>query len=538
MFCAPASLPESSRVSNLVIAGDTVEAAFVRSTPIRKPLAACVAIVLSAAVAPAIAGSGVADALQRTQHLAERMQGDGAARLDAWRRHRAAFEFLPSPPREPATQTVGNCNDSGSGSLRNAIAAAAEGDTIDMSQLSCSTITLTSGALPIHANDLTIVGRGQQSLTVDAGRRSGIFEHYGNGTLAISDLALANGYYGLGGCVSSVGSVSLMRVTVTGCTATGYAGTHSSIGGGVLAIGNVTLTSSVISNNNAYDSAFSGDIVYGGGVFAGGVVTVTGSTFSANTATASGNYAAGGAIATIGGLVMSTTTVHNNTAIEVLGNYGVGGGLFTGGDVLVVASTFDTNNASIGAALSVGTATGAVAIVDSTIAGNQAALAGGIAVVPALTLDNSTVAFNYSGGPEGGAGIVLSANSTFQSSIVANNNAVGSTSGADVAGAQGAAFVIGGANNLVMHAASGISLPSGTLHSDPMLAAFLENNGGPTQTLALNAASPAIDAGNNAAGLALDQRGFARVSGSAADIGAYELQGSQGDEIFAGDFDG
>lgn len=478
------------------------------------------------------------DALQRTRHLAERMQSDGAARLEGWRRHRAASEFSAPVARAPDTQTVGNCNDSGSGSLRTAIANAAEGDTIDMSQLSCSTITLTSGALPIHVNNLTILGLGQQSLTVDAGRQLGIFEHYGNGTLAISDLTLANGYYGLGGCVSSLGSVALTRVTVTGCTAFGYAGTHSSIGGGVLAIGNLALTSSVISNNDAFDASFSGDIVYGGGVFAGGVVTVTGSTFSANTASSSGNYAAGGAIATIGGLIMSTTTVHNNTAIEVLGNYGVGGGLFTGGAVLVVASTFDTNNASIGGALSIGTATGAAGIVDSTIVGNQAALAGGIAVVPPLTLDNSTVAFNYSGGPDGGAGIVITASSTFQSSIVANNNAVGSSSGADVAGAQGAAVVISGANNLVMHAAAGISLPSGTLQSDPLLADFLENNGGPTQTLALNAASPALDAGNNVAALLTDQRGFPRVAGARADIGAYELQGAQTDEIFAGDFDG
>jgi hypothetical protein len=54
----------------------------------------------------------------------------------------------------------------------------------------------------------------------------------------------------------------------------------------------------------------------------------------------------------------------------------------------------------------------------------------------------------------------------------------------------------------------------------------LAGNGGPTQTVALLPGSPAIDAGANTAGLVFDQRGFnhARVSGSAADIGALEVQ--------------
>ena len=88
-----------------------------------------------------------------------------------------------------------------------------------------------------------------------------------------------------------------------------------------------------------------------------------------------------------------------------------------------------------------------------------------------------------------------------------------------------------------MHADAAITLPAGTLHSDPMLASFLENNGGPTMTLALNANSPAIDTGNNIAGLVADQRGYARVSGANADIGAYELQSGGGDEIFGNGFE-
>ena len=56
----------------------------------------------------------------------------------------------------------------------------------------------------------------------------------------------------------------------------------------------------------------------------------------------------------------------------------------------------------------------------------------------------------------------------------------------------------------------------------------LGDYGGPTQTLALLAGSPALDHGSNAlattAGLTTDQRGLARVFNGTVDIGAYEAQ--------------
>jgi hypothetical protein len=58
----------------------------------------------------------------------------------------------------------------------------------------------------------------------------------------------------------------------------------------------------------------------------------------------------------------------------------------------------------------------------------------------------------------------------------------------------------------------------------------LASNGGLTQTIALGSTSAALDKGSNPAGLNTDQRGtgFARVSGAAADIGAFELQTTSG----------
>ena len=61
----------------------------------------------------------------------------------------------------------------------------------------------------------------------------------------------------------------------------------------------------------------------------------------------------------------------------------------------------------------------------------------------------------------------------------------------------------------------------------------MANNGGPTQTLALLAGSPAIDAGFNALALdpngnslITDQRGFARIANGTVDIGSYEFGAS------------
>ncbi|MBK9925984.1 MAG: hypothetical protein IPP66_11930 [Anaerolineales bacterium] len=64
--------------------------------------------------------------------------------------------------------------------------------------------------------------------------------------------------------------------------------------------------------------------------------------------------------------------------------------------------------------------------------------------------------------------------------------------------------------------------------SDPLLVP-LANNNGFTQTHALMAGSPAIDAGGvNAACSSTDQRGIVRPQGNACDVGAYEYEGVSG----------
>ena len=79
---------------------------------------------------------------------------------------------------------------------------------------------------------------------------------------------------------------------------------------------------------------------------------------------------------------------------------------------------------------------------------------------------------------------------------------------------------------------------NGTITDDPMLSA-LADNGGPTQTMALQENSPAINAGDNAACADantvnnLDQRGVARPVGDTCDIGAYEFSGNPENDFFA-----
>ena len=90
----------------------------------------------------------------------------------------------------------------------------------------------------------------------------------------------------------------------------------------------------------------------------------------------------------------------------------------------------------------------------------------------------------------------------------------------DIGGTSGP---ITGSHNIVRSASA--PLPPDTSHMNPKLYA-LADNGGPTPTMALPACSVAINHGTNPLGLSWDQRGsgFPRVSGSAADIGAFELR--------------
>jgi hypothetical protein len=190
-------------------------------------------------------------------------------------------------------------------------------------------------------------------------------------------------------------------------------------------------------------------------------------------------------------LNVSGSTFFNNTA-------GVSGGAIDnsfGATVNLTNSTFVANTAPNGGALANntngGTNDGRMNIVNSSFSANSANSGGAIFnnTATGLTLANSIVASSPNGG--NCAGTIL------------NNG-----------------------NNLQWPGTScGLTIPA----LDPQLGS-LANNGGPTQTLALLPASPAIDQANNASCPATDQRGLPRpVDGNkdgtaTCDIGAFELQ--------------
>ena len=103
----------------------------------------------------------------------------------------AAAVGLPS--LRGATITVTTINDNGSGSLRQALAAAVNGDTISFnSSLNGQTITLTSGELLVNKT-VAISGPGANSLAVDANHTSRVFYIASGNDVTISALTIANG---------------------------------------------------------------------------------------------------------------------------------------------------------------------------------------------------------------------------------------------------------------------------------------------------------------------------------------------------------
>ena len=94
-------------------------------------------------------------------------------------------------PASAATVVVANTDDAGAGSLRDAIASATAGDTLDLSSLFGS-IVLSTGELVI-TKDLTIMGPGAGSLTIDGNSASRVLSIDSGNTLTISGLTITGG---------------------------------------------------------------------------------------------------------------------------------------------------------------------------------------------------------------------------------------------------------------------------------------------------------------------------------------------------------
>ena len=134
--------------------------------------------------------------------------------------------------------------------------------------------------------------------------------------------------------------------------------------------------------------------------------------------------------------------------------------------------------------------------------GNSAGDGGGIENTGALTVTNSTIADN-SASSDGGGLAAFAGTTILNNTIVALNTNYGEASPDDIAGTVSSTSAYnligtGGSGGLV-NGVNGNQVGVADPGLDPN---GLQNNGGPTQTIALAAGSPAIDAGSNA--LAVD----------------------------------
>jgi hypothetical protein len=470
--------------------------------------------------------------------------------------------FLALAAAQPCAATlwlVGSTNDTGFGTLRDALAKAADGDVIDFEV--SGTIALTNGQLMV-TNSVTIKAE-TEVVTVDGRQASRVFYIGPGKTVKISCLTIANGHTSAeGGGVFSAGALTLTNCTlrnnwatlggggvyaegtpdtpvtlrINGCTLSNNVAGIADVchGGGAVALVAVahdsqgsradalTIENSLLTGN---DAPYGGGIVIDvdGGTGAGNdalaSVTVIDSTLRDNVATAPENASYGGAIAlTVDGdstpASMASVSVENCT---LSGNVATNGSGFAMGGAVF---------GSIG-----GSGSGMVCLKNSTLSGNAAGNAGGSGIGGAaalmkfggvqaqVILSNCTLIANHD---NAGASGILNDGGTvgIENSIFAND-----PSGTNLVNG----WMIGGGTiasygcNLSTDSAGGFLTATGDLvNVDPMLGS-LQDNGGPTWTCAPRFGSPAIDAGLVTGGLpAIDQRGYPRTVNGRVDIGAYE----------------
>lgn len=386
------------------------------------------------------------------------------------------------------------------------------------------TVALTLGQLTISSS-MVIQGLGASNTTIDAQQNSRIFNlTLFAGDVTLDGLTLENGRTTDNGAASlnappgtgeggAIRSASAGRLTVSNSVVTGNSTTGDTAHGGAIfaAAGPVTVDSSTFSGN------FTSGLAADGGAIAGNQsLTIRKSTFSGNLTSA--NSAQGGAIADLNlTLTVSDSTFSGN---HTQGSNAGGGAILALGPSLVTNSTFSGNFTS-GAGAHGGAifASNSLTLTNGTLAGNSTqggatgGIGGAIFAAGALTVSNSIVAQNTDNGT---APDLSEAGGTIRFSLIGNNK-----------GTPLAAAPVGTPD------ANGNLVGTPAAPIDPLLGP-LANNGGPTQTRAELAGSPAIDAGGNALAvdpvtgvvLANEQRGtpFLRITGAAVDMGAYEVQ--------------
>ncbi len=387
-----------------------------------------------------------------------------------------------------------------------------------------------------------------------------------NWTLTLNNSTISNNFAFIGGGIAAEGSGNI--VINSGSSVTGNSG---AFGGGGIALDNsqavnLTIQGADIGSNHVLSSTQNTPGNDGGGIFnfGTGAVVISNSTIHDNSADN------GGGFASQGGSTLSVSNTHfvNNNAGQVGGaiasfnsassisiafseidgnsSGSQGGGIFASGVTFVLQNSTVANNSTLingGGGIELqttGTGVNGSQITNSTITGNSGltvgrSSGGGIDAAASFTgslaLLGDTITSNVSAG---GGGVFWAGTTgssvTVQDTIIANNHADAPNGQATDATNGVTPFTDNGGNLIGMSGAgsgnTGFTNPTtqtGTTSAplDPVLGS-LQDNGGPTRTLALLSGSPAIDKGV-ASSLTTDQRGVPRPQGPQPDVGAYEL---------------
>jgi CSLREA domain-containing protein len=233
----------------------------------------------------------------------------------------------------------------------------------------------------------------------------------------------------------------------------------------------------------------------------------------------------GGGIRSLSPLTLTDCVISGNAALW-------GGGVFLGAGGVFTGCTFNSNS-SFNYGGGINLSGGTLRLSNCTISDNFGdSGGGGILTAGTLEVTNCTITGNTHNifAPPLASGIYVDRGTTrLRNTIVANNQ------GINLRVITGSLTSLG--NNLTNDDGGGfLNQPTDKINTDPLLGP-LANNSGPTQTQALLAGSPAINAGANCVttnncpsnnlgfNLTTDQRGagFNRQVGSAVDMGAYEV---------------
>jgi hypothetical protein len=398
-----------------------------------------------------------------------------------------------------ATVTVTNANDSGAGSLRQALADVCSGGMVDFAAgLANQTITLTSAELSI-TKTVTITNPNAANLQVSGNNERRVFNIQAGAAVTMSGLSIISGKATEGGgdCPVSV-----------------------RCGGGISNNGTLTINNSSIKSNITSNC--------GGGIYNSGLMTINDSILDGNS-----TEIEGGGICNSRVLTVNNTILTNNSAL-----YG-GGGIYNDAVLIVSSTILSGNQAMFGGGID--TYFGSVLTVTSSTFVNNGAtrFGGGIVNAGTLLVNNSTFSNNsatdHGGGIDNEYAVLKVNNSTFSNNSAADgggifnlygalnlgNSLVANSKGGDCHNNQG--MIITNLNNLIEDSSC-----NPFLAGDPLLGP-LQDNGGATLTHTLLPGSKAIDSGDNAACLSSDQRGFSRPqdgdnNGTAVcDIGAFEV---------------